>query len=98
MVLRMHASLHVHPGDWLKTEIIVAHGMTMSDAADRLGVTRQALSRLVNGHYGLSADMAIRFEKLFGIKADTLMRMQVAYDLAKARQHEGRLKVRALAA
>jgi addiction module HigA family antidote len=43
---------------------------------------------LLNGSAGLSPDMAIRFEKAFGIKADTLLRMQVAYELAQARQHE----------
>lgn len=54
----------------------------------RLGVTRQAMSNLLNGRAGLSADMAIRFEKAFGVKAGTLLRMQAAYELALARAHE----------
>jgi addiction module HigA family antidote len=98
MALKLHPAVRVHPGDWLKTEIIDAHGMKMTEAADRLGVSRQALSRLVNGHYGLSAEMAIRFEKLFGVKADTMMRMQTAYDLAQARDHEKDIVVRELEA
>lgn len=98
MAIKLHSSLRVHPGDWLKTEIIDAHGITLADAAEHLGVTRQALSRLVNGHYGLSADMAIRFEKLFGVKAETMMRMQAAYDLAQAREHEKDIVVRELEA
>lgn len=98
MAIKMHPSLRVHPGDWLKTEIIDAHGIKMADAAEHLGVSRQALSRLVNGHYGLSADMAIRFEKLFGVKAETMMRMQASYDLAEARLHEDQIVVRELEA
>ena len=98
MALRMHPSLHVHPGAWLRTEIIEAHGLSMLDAAGHLGVTRQALSRLVNGHYGLSADMAIRFEKVFGVKAETLLRMQTGFDLAQARLREKDIKVRELVA
>jgi addiction module HigA family antidote len=98
MALRMHASLRVHPGDWLRTEVIEEHGLALTEAAGHLGVTRQALSRLVNGHYGLSADMALRIEKVFGIRAETLMRMQVAFDLARAREHEAERMVRPLAA
>lgn len=51
-------------------------------------MTRQAASNLLNGNAGLSAEMAIRFEKAFGVKADTLMRMQAAYELAEARARE----------
>jgi addiction module HigA family antidote len=94
----MHPSLWVHPGEWLRTEMIEAHGLSVNDAADHLGVTRQTVSRLLNGHQNLSADMAIRFEKVFGIKADTLLRMQIGYDLAQARLHEAELAVKPLAA
>jgi addiction module HigA family antidote len=96
MALKMHPSLHVHPGDWLRTEVVEAHNMPINEAADRLGVTRQTVSRLLNGHHGLSAEMALRVEKVFGVKADTLLRMQAAYDLANARAHEADLHVRAL--
>lgn len=98
MALKMHASLAVHPGDWLRTEMVEAHGLKIGDLADHLGVTRQTVSRLLNQRQDLTADMAIRFEKLFGIDADTLMRMQIRHDLAKARDHAEALAVKPLAA
>ena len=85
MALNMHPSLAVHPGDWLKSEIVDPHGVSINRLAASFHVTRQTLSNLFNGHTALSAEMAIRFEMAFGVKADTLMRMQTAYDLAKAR-------------
>ncbi len=87
MALIMHPSLAVHPGDWLKSEIVDPSGVSINLLASCFHVTRQTLSSLFNGHTALSAEMAIRFEKAFGVKADTLMRMQIAYDLAKARAH-----------
>jgi len=98
MAIKMHASLAVHPGDWLKTEIVDAYGLKVGDLADHLCVTRQTVSRLLNQRQDLTADMAIRFEKLFGIDADTLMRMQMRHDLAVARQHSDALEVKPLAA
>ena len=68
-----------------------------ASSAARLHVTRQAMSALLNGHAGLSAEMAIRFEKAFGLKADTMLRMQVAYDLAQARAREGNILVQRVA-
>jgi len=94
----MHGSLAVHPGAWLKSEMVEPHGLSVGNLADHLGVTRQTVSRLLNRRQGLTADMAIRFEKLFGIDADTLMRMQIAHDLAVARAHADQLDVRPLAA
>lgn len=88
MALIMHPSLTIHPGEWLKTEVVEANNVAIGSLAKAFGVSRQALSALLNSRAALSADMAIRFEKLFGIKADTLCRMQIAYDLAKAREHE----------
>ena len=93
MALRMHPSLAVHAGHWLKTGIVEPHGITVKALAQHLGVSRQGLSNLLNGHGGLSADMALRFEKAFGVKADTLLRMQLAYDLALLREHEDEVKV-----
>ena len=87
MALTMHPSLAVHPGDWLKSEIVEPHGVSINRLAASFRVSRQALSNLFNGRAALSAEMAIRFEKAFGIKADTLMRMQTAYDMAQARAH-----------
>jgi addiction module HigA family antidote len=89
----MHPSVYVHPGRWLKEEIIEPYGQNVKGLAAHFGVSRQALSTLLNGRSALSADMAIRFEKAFGVKADTLMRMQTAYELARARAHEGEIAV-----
>jgi len=93
MGLTMHPSLAVHPGDWLWTEVVRPYGQNVSTMARHFGVSRQAMSALFNGHAALSAVMAIRFEKAFGVKAETLMRMQARYDLAQARAHEDKLEV-----
>lgn len=85
MGLEMHPALRVHPGEWLMHEIVEPYGLSVTDCAAHLGVSRQNMSALLNGHAALSAMMALRFEKAFGIKADTLLRMQVAYDLAQLR-------------
>lgn len=85
MAIKLHPSFAVHPGEWLRAEIVEPAGLNVTDAAERLCVTRQAMSNLLNGNAGLSAEMAIRFEKAFGLKADTLMRMQSAHELAQAR-------------
>jgi addiction module HigA family antidote len=97
MALKMHPSLAVHVGDWLKTEVVDPAGLSVTALSAHFGVSRQALSTLLNGHASLSADMAIRFEKAFGVKADTLLRMQTTYELAQARKHEGEIKVGKLA-
>ena len=85
MAIKLHSSLAVYPGIWLRAEIVEPHGMSVTDAAAKLRVTRQAMSNLLGGRAGLSAEMAIRFEKAFGLSADTLMRMQAAHDLAAVR-------------
>ena len=85
MGVELHPSLHVHPGVWLIHELVEPHAMTVTDVAAHLGVSRQNMSALLNGRAALSAMMALRFEKAFGVKADTLLRMQVAYDLAQVR-------------
>ena len=94
MALKMPPSLAVHVGDWLKTEIVEPHGVNFSALARHFGVSRQAVSTLLNGHSNLSADMAIRFEKAFGVRAGTLMIMQTSYELAQARAHEGEIAVK----
>ena len=88
MPITLHPSFAVHPGPWLRTEILEPHGLNVTVAAQKLRVTRQAMSNLLNGNAGLSAEMAIRFEKAFGLCAETLLRMQVAHDLATARGKE----------
>jgi antitoxin HigA-1 len=85
MALTMHPSLFVHPGPWLMREVVQPYGMTVTHTAAHLGVSRQNMSMLLNGHASLSAMMALRFEKAFGISADTLLRMQAGYDLAQVK-------------
>ncbi|MBP6876575.1 MAG: HigA family addiction module antidote protein [Phenylobacterium sp.] len=99
MAIKVHPSIHVHPGPWLKRQVVDPHGgLNVKQLAEHFGVSRQNLSNVLHGHTALSADMAIRFEKAFGVKADTLMRMQGAYELAQARIHEDEIKVGSLQA
>lgn len=84
----------VHVGEFVKHEIIEAHDLSVTDGAKALGVTRQALSEFLNCRTSLSADMALRLEKAFGVDMPTLMRMQTAYDIAAARKREAMIKVR----
>ena len=84
----------VHPGDFIKTEIIEPHGLSVTAAAKVLGVSRPALSNLLNRNADLSGGMALRIEKAFGVNMDTLMRMQAAYDIAQARKDAGKIRVR----
>lgn len=96
MAIKLHHSIAVHAGEWLKSEIVEPYGVNVKALAEHFGVSRQALSTLLNGHANLSADMAIRFEKAFGVQADTLLRMQAAYDIAQARAHEDQIDVKRL--
>jgi addiction module HigA family antidote len=82
-----------HPGDFIRTEIVEAAGLTVTAAAEALGVSRPALSSLLNGKAGLSGDMALRMEKAFGVKMDTLMRMAAAYEIAQTRKREKLIRV-----
>ena len=84
----------VHPGDFIRTEIIAAHGLSVTAAAKVLGVSRPALSNLLNQNADLSGEMAVRVEKAFGVNMDALMRMQAAYDIAQARKYAGKIRVR----
>ena len=98
MAIKLHSSFAVHPGAWLRTEIVEPYGLSVTVAAEKLGVTRQAMSNLLNGKAALSAEMAIRFEKAFGVRAETMLRRQAAYDLVEARAHEDENKVERVAA
>jgi addiction module HigA family antidote len=82
-----------HPGDFIRTEIIEAAGLTVTAAAAALRVSRPTLSSLLNSKAGLSGDMALRIEKAFGVKMDTLMRMQSSYDIAETRKREKNIHV-----
>ena len=82
-----------HPGDFIRTEIVEPSGLTVTAAAQALQVSRPALSSLLNRRADLSGEMALRIEKAFGVKMDTLMRMQVAYNIAQTRKLEGKIRV-----
>jgi len=75
-------------------EIYEPLGLSVTEGAKVLGVTRQALNNVVNGKAAISPQMAIRLAKAFGSTAETWLRMQLAYDLAAARKDESKIKVR----
>ncbi len=83
-----------HPGQFIRMEVIEPLGLSVTAAAKALGVTRPALSALLNGRAALSPEMALRIEKAFGPKMDTLLRMQTAFEIAEARKQERKIKVR----
>jgi addiction module HigA family antidote len=95
MAIKLHDSFAVHPGAWLRAEIVAPAGLSVTALAERLHVTRQAASNLLNGNAGLSAEMAIRFEKAFGLNAATLMRMQASHALSEARARADEILVEA---
>ena len=82
-----------HPGSFIRHEIIEPFGLSVTKAAEVLGVTRAALSALLNERAQLSPEMAVRIEKAFGVSMSTLMRMQNSYDIARAKQRAGEINV-----
>jgi addiction module HigA family antidote len=82
-----------HPGELVREECLVPLGLTVTDGARVLGVTRQTLNNLVNERSGISSEMAIRLEKAFGTSADLWVRLQTAFDLAQARRRQHEIKV-----
>jgi antitoxin HigA-1 len=82
-----------HPGDFIRTEILEPYRLTVTAAANVLHVGRPALSNLLNGRADLSGEMALRIEKAFGVRMDTLLRMQAAYDIWRTRQREHEIQV-----
>ncbi len=83
-----------HPGSSIKDACLEPLGLSVTEAARVLGIARHTLSRVLNGHAGISPDMAIRLEKAGWSTADHWLRLQTAHDLAQARQHESSIKVR----
>ena len=83
-----------HPGDLIRTEIVEALGLSVSKAAEILKVRRATLSDLLHAKSALTPEMALRIEKAFGPDMDHLLRMQVAYDIAKTREHSREIDVR----
>lgn len=89
----MHESFAIHPGPWLREQVIKPYGMTVTSAANHLQVTRSALTQMLDGNARLNPLMAIRFEKAFGISAATLLRMQLSHDLTKAKLKESSISI-----
>jgi addiction module HigA family antidote len=83
-----------HPGRSIKQNCLDALGLNVTEAAKVLGVARHTLSRVLNGHAAISPEMAIRLEKAGWSNAGFWLRLQAAYDLAQARQHEDEIKVK----
>jgi addiction module HigA family antidote len=84
----------VHPGRVVRHDCLEPLGLSVTEGAKVLGVTRQALNNVVNGKAAISPEMAIRLAKAFGSTAETWLRMQLAFDLAAARKDESKIKVR----
>ena len=82
-----------HPGEIVKYECLEPLGLSVTRAAEGLGITRQALSDLINEKSGVSVDMAIRLSKAFGSTPETWLGMQMAYDLWKARERADSIQV-----
>jgi addiction module HigA family antidote len=82
-----------HPGRIVRHDCLEPLGLSVTEGAKVLGVSRQALNNIVNCKSGISAEMAIRLTKAFGSTADTWLRMQIAYDLAQAMKDESKIKV-----
>lgn len=83
-----------HPGEVIRGLCLEPLGLSVTAAAAGLGVTRKALSELLNGHSGVSPEMAIRLEKAGWSTADHWLRIQMSYDLWNARQHANKIKVK----
>ena len=86
-----------HPGRIIRQECIEPLGVTVTEAAARLGVTRQNLNNVLNGKSGISPEMAIRLSKAFGSRAEVWLGLQMEYDLAEAAKTAGRIKVTRIA-
>lgn len=87
-----------HPGGIVKRQCLDPLGLTVTRAAEGLGVTRKALSELINERTGISIEMAIRLSKAFGSNPETWLGMQTAYDLWQARDRASEIEVEEFAA
>jgi len=77
-----------HPGEVLREDVIAELGLTVKEAAERLGMSRTALSRVLNCRAAVSPDLALRLEQAGASTADTWLTLQLNYDLAQARQRQ----------
>ena len=87
-----------HPGEVLKELCLEPLGVTVTDAAKALGVSRKTLSMVVNGRAGISPEMAIRLSIAFDTSAESWLNQQIQFDLWQAEQHRSELKVERLSA
>ncbi len=83
-----------HPGEFIRDEILGELGLSVSEAADVLGVRRATVSDLVNANAALSPEMALRVEKAFGVDMEMLLRMQAWHDAAAMRRRAGEIDVK----
>ncbi|HUK91647.1 MAG TPA: HigA family addiction module antitoxin [Blastocatellia bacterium] len=83
-----------HAGRSIRNACLEPLELSVTEGAKVLGVTRQTLTKVINGRSSISPEMAMRLSKAFGSTAETWLRMQVAYDLAQVRKNESRIKVR----
>jgi addiction module HigA family antidote len=83
-----------HPGEIIAEEVLKPLGVSVTEAAEALGVGRQALSAVLNGRAKLTPEMAVRVEKAFGPKWEVLMRLQLQFDVAEMRKHAKDIKVK----
>lgn len=86
MTVAAHVSINIHPGVWLRTDIVEPHAIEVEDIAANFRSARSDIEALLAGHVPITPEMALRFERAFSVKADTLLRMQIRYDLARARE------------
>jgi len=94
--MRMHNP--PHPGEVLRELCLEPLGLTVTDAAEALGVSRKTLSAILNGRAGISPEMAIRLSKAFGTSAESWLNQQMQYDLRVAERAGGDIRVRKLSA
>jgi addiction module HigA family antidote len=87
-----------HPGRIVRQECIEPLGLSITAAAERLGVKRQTLNNLVNGKAGISPEMSIRLSKAFGSRPEVWLGLQMQYDLAQAEKNSHRIKVHRITA
>ena len=86
----------LHPGEIVKDTLLDATGLTVTKAAQKLGVSRTALSRLVNKHSGISPEMALRLAKLFNTSIESWINLQAQYDTWKVSQDYDKIKIEPL--
>ncbi|RCS21393.1 addiction module antidote protein, HigA family [Phyllobacterium salinisoli] len=79
---------HPHPGELLREDVLIPLGIEVTEAARRLGVSRTTLSRVINGHAGISPDLAIRLEQAGVSSARFWMNLQANYELSKAQERD----------